>query len=167
MLVSNLEKVQRDALNGSGGASQGDKIVSLDGDLIGGHTPLSEELQRVILAMRKVIERLQKENEKLRREALIRTREQTKVSQEGEGEKIASEPQIQLESPLTLWQKLVSENERLGRSLRRDMERNQQPQLSLKTAQPKRDRLENEVHTLLQCFNFYTWDSSGRCIHGW
>ena len=50
-------------------------VNSNHGDLIRGHTPSSEELQRVISAMRKVIERLQKENEKLTREALIRTRE--------------------------------------------------------------------------------------------
>ena len=41
--------------------------------------------------------------------------------------------------------KLTSENKRLGRSLRREMERNQQFQLSLKTAQLERDRLENQV----------------------
>ena len=40
---------------------------------------------------------------------------------------------------------LVSENDRLGKSLRREMQRNQQLQLSLKTAQLERDRQENEV----------------------
>ena len=45
--------------------------------------------------------------------------------------------------------KLVLENERLGRSLRREMERNQQLQLSLKTAQLERDRLENQVHVYI------------------
>ena len=132
-------------------------VNSYHGDLIRGHTPSSEELQRVISAMRKVIERLQKENEKLKREALIRTREQTKkASQEGEGEekekKVASERQTAevTSDPVA---KLVSENERLGRSLRREMERNQQLQLSLKTPQLERNRLESQVHmNMLQHF---------------
>ena len=171
--VSNLEKVQRDALkNGSGGGSHADGVNSYHGDLIGGHTPSSEELQRVISAMRKVIERLQKENEKLKREALIRTRERTKkASQEGEGEKkekkVASERQTAgvTSDPVA---KLASDNERLGRSLRREMERNQQLQLSLKTAQLERDRLESQVlMNMLQHFICGTWDSSGRFIHGW
>ena len=70
------------------------------------------------------------------------------MSQEGEGEKkekkVASEHQTAgvTSDPVA---KLASENERLGRSLRREMERNQQLQLSLKTAQLERDRLENQV----------------------
>ena len=60
------------------------------------------------------------------------------MSQEGEGEKkekkVASERQTAgvTSDPVA---KLASENERLGRSLRREMERNQQLQLSL-TRQP-------------------------------
>ena len=74
--VSDLEKVQRDALtNVSGGDSHSDGVNNYHGNLIRGHTPSSEELQSVISAMRKVIERLQKEYEKLKREALIRTKE--------------------------------------------------------------------------------------------
>ena len=115
---------------------------------------------------------LQKENEKLKRKALIRTREQTKkASQEGEGEKkekkVASEVHLPgvTSDPVA---KLASENERLGRSLRREMERNQQLQLSLKTAQLERDRLESQVHmNMLQHFICGTWESSGRYIHGW
>ena len=104
--------------------------------------------------MRKVIKRLQKENEKLKREALIRTRERTKkASQEGEGEKkdkkVASDRQIAgvTSDPVA---KLASDNERLGRSLRREMERNQ---LSLKTAQLERDRLENQVQYMYCLLN--------------
>ena len=41
--------------------------------------------------------------------------------------------------------KLVSDNERLGRGLGREMERNKQLQLSLKRAQLERDRLDNQV----------------------
>ena len=73
------------------------------------------------------------------------------MSQEGEGEKekkVGSMRQIAgvTSDPVA---KLASENERLERSLRREMERNQQLQLSLKTAQLERDRLKNQIHTLL------------------
>ena len=157
--VSNLEKAQRDAItNGSGGGSHDDGVNCYHGDVIGGHAPSSEELQRVISAMRKVIERLQKDNDKLKREALIRTRERAKnpLQHQGEGEgergegkgKVSREPQASGVPPAPV-AKLASENERLQKSLRREMDRNQQLQVSLRTAQLEKDRLQNEVTFLL------------------
>ena len=153
--VSNLEKAQRDAIkNSSGDGSHGDGVNCYHGDVIGGHTPSSEELQRVVSAMRKVIERLQKDNEKLKREALIRTREPAKkpLQHQGKGEgerregkgKVSSERQATGVPPAPV-AKLASENERLQKSLRREMDRNQQLQVSLRTAQLEKDRLQNEV----------------------
>ena len=163
--VSNLEKTQRDARVGNSssvGGSHGDRKTGYRGDVNGDHAPSSEELQRVISAMRKVVEKLQSENEKLRREALIRTTRQQqgkKVAvreREGrereKGEKMDVVTSASTTAAVVPVAKLATENEKLQRSLRREMERTRQLQVSLKTAEIERGRFQDEVgqwiHTL-------------------
>ena len=154
--VSNLEKAHKNAVfhgdKPDSSGSHGNRVAGYHGDVSGDHAPSSEELQRVILAMRKVVEKLQSENDKLRREALIRTKQQNKKTavvraSEEEKEREAGDKRQGSGTTVPL-AKLALENERLQRSLKREMDRTQQLQLTLKTAEVERERLQDEVREL-------------------
>lgn len=121
------------------------------GVVTGSHTPSVEELQRVISAMRTVVEKLQRENERLRKQEKGGKERKGGRDGEGEGEKVGERLRYQATSSPTKssYSKIVSENERLRKSLKREMERNEKLNVSLKTAEIHSSRLQGEVCT--QC----------------
>ena len=137
--------------NESVGVATSNGKLSYHGDQVRGHTPSLEELQRVISAMRTVVEKLQRENDGLRREASRGKMREKKENgkREGEsgrgresdreGDEASRQPRT---SSLT---KLASENDKLVKNLKREMEQNQRLKLSLKTAEIQNAQLKKEV----------------------
>ena len=148
---------------GDRGGDHGDR----SGSHTGSHTPTVEELQRVISAMRNVVEKLQRENERLRREGKGgrergrgEGRKEGEVKREGKereggGEREGESGRVERRekqlvpsssSPKSALSKIASENDRLRKSLKREMEQNERLSISLKTSEVQTSRLQEEVH---------------------
>ena len=150
-----------------GSGSHGDRVGyhgDQGGSHTGSHTPTVEELQRVISAMRNVVEKLQRENEQLRREGKggrergrgegrkDGSKEREGVAErEGEPGKREEEkqPVTMASPPKSALSKIASENDRLRKSLKREMEQNERLSISLKTSELQNSRLKEEVQCML------------------
>ena len=157
--ISDLERMKRDAV--PSGGSRGDG-VDYHGDQGENHAPSLEELQRVISAMRVVVEKLQRENERLRREAATRRKreegrgggraEEGRGGGKGEVDRgggteggLSKQPTTSSQPQVTPVSKIALENERLRKSLKREMEQSERLSVSLKSAEIQTNRLKEEV----------------------